>query len=974
MRLTCPHCSKSLEYSGEPPNFCGFCGRALRPVSASSLAVAEAPTVPPSPKPPHSESRVDLLADASTWIPASSGAAEVPGELTRTFQPAPAVGADDPAVVGNYRLLRRLGGGGMGTVYEAEDLRSGQRVALKLISRDFARHPEALKRFRQEGRLASQLSHPRCVFVLAVSEEEGRPYIVMELMTGQTLAEVVARRGPLPVVEAVSMIVDVIDGLMEAHRLGLVHRDVKPSNCFVESSGRVKIGDFGLAKSLLPQTTREQAALTKTGSFLGTPLYAAPEQIKGEKVDQQVDVYAVAATLYFLLTGKAPFEGSNDPLAVMARIVADDPPPPRQFREELPAELEEVIMRGLERDRKKRWATMAELRRALTPFLPRRRAYVGLGLRLVAYLIDMTLLIVVGAVLGAALGWLGELPWVAIPRYGTRAFDLLFFAVGLIVQVGYFTIAERHWGASLGKWLVRLRVHQLTTALPPTWGQAFCRSAVFTLCFAAEVPLLFLLQDVDVAAAKSPERLQLELRLRDTSRSGISLAALAFGTGLVSVTMRRRNNLRGIHEFASGTQVVRLPGNWFARPTPLPVKSAQWDVTHPAGMPATIDRFLILGALQWEEDQQLLTASDPTLERTVWIWRRRVECGELNAARRSLSRATRWRWLAGGVAEEGWCWDAFLSRPGVPVTQLVSQLGRRPWREVRPILRQLADELAAACVDDTVPSRLGADQVWLDEQGQVYLLDMPLGTGLLGESPAPQARAVTLLCQTATLLLEGSLSPERKHPLERPRAPLPLHDEKRLAHLFAARQSADSFSVPAWAESFHEGDEAPLELSRTWRVLIELGTGVVLMFELAVLAALIVPLLQKLPGDSILGVNKAEAAEAIVVLACLVVNVVLSFLTRGGLRLGLFRVALRTTWGQRPSRWRAVWRTLLAGLPFVVLLLIRAGIAGVIGPSGLNWVMRAAELTVLASYVVLPLLWPHRTWYDYLSSIKVVPK
>lgn len=971
MRLTCPQCSKSLEYSGEPPNFCSFCGRALREVSASSLAAAEVPTVPPLPKPSHPESRVDLLADASTWVPA---VLEVAGEPTRTLPTAAGVGGADPAAVGNYRLLRRLGGGGMGTVYEAEDLRSGQRVALKLISRDFAGHPEALKRFRQEGRLASQLSHPRCVFVLAVSEEQGRPYIVMELMTGQTLAEVVARRGPLPVTEAVAMIVDVIDGLMEAHRLGLVHRDVKPSNCFVEASGRVKIGDFGLSKSLLPQA-RGEAALTKTGAFLGTPLYAAPEQIKGEQVDHQVDVYAVSATLYFLLTGRAPFEGNADPLAVMARIVADPPPPLRQFRKELPAELEEVVMRGLERDRRKRWGTMAELRRALIPFLPRRRAYVGLGLRLGAYLIDSMLLSVLGALLVAPLQWLGELSWLIVPRYGTLAFELLFYFLGSVIHVVYFTILERRWGASVGKWAVRLRVQQLSKALPPTWGQALCRSAVFVSCFAVvEVPLLFLLPDVDAATYQSPQQLETEQRLRDFSRSGIWLVAVASGAILISVTMRRRNNLRGVHEFASGTQVVRLPGNWFARPTPLPVKSTQWEVIHPPGMPATIDRFHILGALLWQEDQQLLTASDPTLERTVWIWRRRVESGELKAARRSLSRTARWRWLAGGVAEEGWCWDAFLSRPGVPVTQLVRQLGRRPWREVRPILRQLADELAAACEDDTVPVRLGIDQVWLDEEGQVYLLDMPLRSEQEGDSLAPQARAVTLLCQTAKFLLEGRLPAEKKHSLERPWVPLPIADEKRLAELFAACLSANSFSLPSWAESFREADEAPLQVSRAWRVLLELGTGVVVLWQVALLQSLIYPLLKMLRPEPKLGVNELEKANAVIILSCLVVNVILSFLTRGGLRLGLFRVTLRTTRGQSPSRWRTAWRTLLAGSPFLVCELVRVGMTGVIGPSELDRVIVVAWLAVLASYVVLPLLWPHRTWYDYLSGIVVVPR
>ena len=248
-----------------------------------------------------------------------------------------------PEMVAGYRLLRPLGTGGMGAVYEAEETTSGRRVALKLVTAEFAASNEAMDRFRQEGRLASMIVHPRCVFVLAADEHDGQPYIVMELMPGTTLQDLVQERGPLPLEEAIAKIADVIDGLQEAHQLGVIHRDVKPSNCFVETDGRVKIGDFGLAKSLVADQH-----LTKSGSFLGTPLYASPEQIKAERVDQQTDVYSVAATLYFLLTGRAPFQ-SRDSAATVARIVSDPPPTLRSIRPEIPPSLEKIVLRGLER-------------------------------------------------------------------------------------------------------------------------------------------------------------------------------------------------------------------------------------------------------------------------------------------------------------------------------------------------------------------------------------------------------------------------------------------------------------------------------------------------------------------------------------------------------------------------------------------------------------------------------------------------
>ena len=218
--LDCPNCRARVEYLTLLPRFCSSCGRALiakqsattidyAPPSGSETPPAEAETLPP----------------AAPDVPAAE---------------------DFPETLGNYRLLRRLGSGGMGTVFEAAEIASGQHVALKLISPPFATASDSLERFRQEGRLASKISHPRCVFVLAADEDQGRPYIVMELMPGGTLDDLVRQNGPLSPEQAIRKMLDVIDGLNEAHEIGLIHRDVKPGNCFLEADGRVKIGDFGL--------------------------------------------------------------------------------------------------------------------------------------------------------------------------------------------------------------------------------------------------------------------------------------------------------------------------------------------------------------------------------------------------------------------------------------------------------------------------------------------------------------------------------------------------------------------------------------------------------------------------------------------------------------------------------------------------------------------------------------------------------
>ena len=238
----------------------------------------------------------------------------------------------------------------MGSVHEAEEEVSGRRVALKLIASEFTASSMAVERFLQEGRLASVLAHPRCVFVLAADQADGWPYIVMELMPGHTLKDLVESQGPLPQGDALLKIMDVIEGLQEAHRLGVIHRDVKPSNCFLDLENRVKIGDFGLSKSLVAADSN----LTRTGSFLGTPHYASPEQIKGELIDERSDLYSVAATLFYLLTGKPPHD-ANDPTVALARIVSESARPIRSLRPEVWSALDQVVLRGLERDRRRRY-------------------------------------------------------------------------------------------------------------------------------------------------------------------------------------------------------------------------------------------------------------------------------------------------------------------------------------------------------------------------------------------------------------------------------------------------------------------------------------------------------------------------------------------------------------------------------------------------------------------------------------------
>ena len=240
-----------------------------------------------------------------------------------------------------------LGAGGMGTVYEAEAPGTGTRVAVKLLSSRLASNPTSVERFRQEGRLASQLAHPRCVFVLSADTDDGRPYIVMELMPGRTLKDLVDERGPLAPEEAISRVLDVIDGLAEAHRVGMIHRDVKPSNCFLTADDRVKVGDFGLSKSLAGGRDHQPHADRRVPRHGAVRLAGADSRraarLRFRRLFGRGDAVLPAVRRSAVPPRERDGGAGEGRLRTAAAI--------REKRQDVSARLERIIMKGLERDR-----------------------------------------------------------------------------------------------------------------------------------------------------------------------------------------------------------------------------------------------------------------------------------------------------------------------------------------------------------------------------------------------------------------------------------------------------------------------------------------------------------------------------------------------------------------------------------------------------------------------------------------------
>src|SRR5262245_47169233 len=307
-----------------------------------------------------------------------SGAPPSEGPLTQARQvPVPS------EEFGAYRILRLLGRGGMGEVYEAEHLASGRRVALKVMGHALSSEQDR-KRFLREGRLAASVSHPNVVYIYGSEEISGSPVIAMELVSSGTLKDRVKRDGPLPPAQAVDAALEIITGLEAAQSTGVLHRDIKPANCFVGADGMVKVGDFGLSISTI---ARGESLLTASGSVLGTPAYASPEQLRGEELDVASDLYSVGATLYHLLTGRPPHE-TTDFVKLITEVLDKMPPSPDKLQPEIPAGLAKVVMRCLAKDRKARYPSYAALRDALLPFSSTAPSPAVIGLRFVAGMVD----------------------------------------------------------------------------------------------------------------------------------------------------------------------------------------------------------------------------------------------------------------------------------------------------------------------------------------------------------------------------------------------------------------------------------------------------------------------------------------------------------------------------------------------------------------------------------------------------------
>lgn len=812
---------------------------------------------------------------------------------------------------GPYRIERLLGRGGMGDVYEAQHLAQRRRVALKVLNQRLIGADDRA-RFLQEGQLAASITHPNSVYVFGSEDIDGLPVIAMELLPGGTLKDRVKGTGGLSAAAAVDVILQVIAGLEAAYAAGILHRDIKPTNCLIDHDGTVKVGDFGVSIST---TASVLGSPSGSGAFQGTPEFASPEQRRGDALDVRSDIFSVGATLCYLLTGQPP--GAR--LDLPARVARIDDQASRFSRDRartVPPGLIALIDRCLATDRAARPATYAQLRGELERFSSAVATPARIGLRFAAGAYDAVILFGIIAVVMATL-------------VGSRVVrdpgPALVYGM-LLPAVIYWGVLEGLWGRAYGKRACGLYV--VTTS---GHGPGVLRASLRGVVFIGPVLLGVGLASLDRGASRD-----------SLWSSPISLAGFIVAIGVVCSTARPRNGYAGLHEVLSGTRVV-------SSPTPDTARARQTFTSPVPDQP--VDRrvgpYDVMARVGATDLGELLLACDARLKRRVWIHVTAPHTPAVSPRLRDLNRPGRLHWL-NGQRTDAVAWDAYDASEGAPlVTPLRRE--RTPWRTVRGWLLDLARELEAAQRDGSVEA-LALERVWVTEDGRAKLLDFRApGAPAIADASAPMD----------TVSAQRFVYDVARRALRTPAAPLPLSASSCLHQLARGAYRTLADAVTALTALQTQPDRVT-----TRQRGMALGLGVVvLLFGAALVGKLMAYALGFLLPESLSpqGLTYRDLGE----LGGAVLGVVCAMVLHGGVWLRAFGIAVVTPDGREASRWRAAGRAAIAWswAPFQVAALA----LGWSLVAGAVWGIKLIALLWAAHH-------PERGLQDRLAGTYLVPR
>jgi hypothetical protein len=842
--------------------------------------------------------------------------------------------------LGPYLIVRPLGKGGMGQVYEAEEIESGRRIAIKILSRGLG-DDEERERFLREGQLAASLSHPNAVYVFGTTEVQGFPIIAMELAPGGTLKDRLTGT-PLSAVTVVDAILQVIAGLDAAASIGILHRDIKPSNCFVHRDGRTLIGDFGLSVA----TSHRGGGAGSAGTILGTPGFASPEQLRGEALDVRSDIYSVGATIFYMLAGRAPFDGQST-TALIARVATEPPPSLTTVRSDLPRRLAFVVAKCLAKTPAERYGSYAALAAALRPFSSAQLKSAPLFRRMLAGWIDLSVV-----------AW----PAIAVryafnlkPLSASYPLDgIIVTFTALAAMVLYYGLFEARFGATPGKAIFGLRVVDAAN-MPPRLSTAAIRALAFGL------PVQLVTRAVTL----------LMLSYQPEASTGlVSATTGALCVAVLFVTARRSNGYTALHDRATATRVVLKRTDAEARERRE--RADAGDVPRPAGDTRIGPYVVPAGTTLPVAEALSIEAYDDRLGRRIWIDVLPPGSPPLGALRRDLGRPGRARWLAGRrIGDE--CWDAYEAVEGAPIQTVAAEPQR--WTRVRHWLVDLAHEIAAGLDDGSLPP-LGPTRVWIDRDDRARILDWTApGSGRPTIDPdtiAPDLAAAQRLLYAVTAGALLGITPEAAQD-RAPDVPLPLPARRLLLSL---RDGAFK-TTTALTDAVNAVTAVPAVFPKARRAA-QIGAFAVLPVLMAVVSA----------GSLLFSGEKGRAIidspSTLWVVVLAVGAAMLAFeapfallgalVTGSGFTFRPFGAALVNHRGERVSRFRALWRAIVTwSLPCVVLLLFNDG------DSGDRVTATAIALqTVGVGLVVAAAVWtalhPSRSIQDRLAGTWVVPR